>query len=72
MFVSINGFTKDAGIAITRGKEACFFMIDGYDLLMVLEDNIDLNNFLRLRQRLLAEEGTVTIAYNQLDLKRAV
>ena len=72
VFISVNGFTKDAGVAITKGKEACFFMMDGYDLLMVLEDNIDLIHFLRLRQRILAEEGAVTVPYNQLDLKRTV
>ena len=35
------------------------FIIDGYDITMLLEDNIELVEFLRIRQRLLAEEGRV-------------
>ncbi len=57
VFVSINGISKEAAVAITRGKQASFFVIDGYDITMFLEDNIELKLFLRQRQRLLAEEG---------------
>ena len=45
-------------------------MIDGYDLTMALEDNIGLIDLLRIRQRLLAEEGKVILPYSELRLKK--
>jgi len=66
VFVTINGVSKGAVIAITQGKQPDFFVVDGYDLTMMLEDNIDLTTFLRARQRLLAEEGRVIVPFNQL------
>jgi hypothetical protein len=68
VFVSINGVSKEAASAITQGKQANFFTIDGYDLTMLLEDNIDITKFLRTRQRLLAEEGLVIVPFNQLEM----
>lgn len=72
VFLSINGVSSNAARAITRGKQPNFFVVDGYDLLMMLEDNIEMVRFLRLRQRLLAEEGEVVVPFNKLDLNRAV
>jgi hypothetical protein len=67
IFISINGISKPASEAITRGKQPNFFIVDGYDLTMLMEDNIDLKEFLRLRQRLLAEEGEMIVPFNQLS-----
>jgi len=66
VFISVNGVSKDAADAITRGKQPNFFVVDGYDLAMLLEDRISLVDFLRTRQRLLAEEGKVIIPFPQL------
>ncbi len=66
VFVSINGITKEASVAITQGKQPNFFIVDGYDLTMLLEDNMDLASFLRRRQRLLAEEGRVVVPFSEL------
>jgi hypothetical protein len=66
VFVTINGVSKEAAIAITQGKQPNFFVVDGYDLTMLLEDNIDLTTFLRKKQRLLAEEGRVIVPFNQV------
>ncbi|NQS97089.1 MAG: restriction endonuclease [candidate division Zixibacteria bacterium] len=66
VFISINGISKGANTAITKGKQAVFFIADGYDLTMILEDNISLVDFLRLRQRLLADEGNVLVPFNEL------
>ena len=66
VFLSINGVSKDALEAITRGKQPTFFVIDGYDVIMLLEDNMDLTAFLRRRQRLLAEEGRVSVPFGEL------
>jgi len=64
-FLSINGVTADAIAAITQGKQPNFFIMDGYDLLMALGDNFSLAEFLRRRQRLLAEEGRVLVPFNE-------
>jgi hypothetical protein len=66
VFLSINGVSSDAADAITRGKQPNFFIIDGYDIMMLLEDNMDLAMFLRRRQRLLAEEGRVCVSFADL------
>ena len=65
VFLSINGVSRDAQDAITRGKQPNFFVIDGYDIMMLLEDNMDLRTFLRRRQRLLAE-GRVCVPFGEL------
>lgn len=52
--------------AITRGKAPCFFVMDGYDLLMILSEKISLTDFLRMRMRLLAEEGSVCNLFSRL------
>ena len=59
VFVAANGYTNDCLDAITRGKQPNFFLIDGYDLAAVLEDQIDLVTLLRTKLRLLAETGAV-------------
>jgi len=66
VFVSINGISKEAAVAITHGKQASFFVVDGYDITMLLEDNMELTSFLRQRQRLLAEEGCVVVPFSEL------
>ena len=45
MFLSVNGISSDAAIAITTGKQPTFFVMDGYDLLMALNDNVSLADF---------------------------
>lgn len=66
VFVSINGISREGAIAIVQGKQPCFFVIDGYDLMMLLEDNMGLTEFLRKRHRALAEKGKVILPYNEL------
>ena len=69
VFVTINGLSQDAAEAITQGKQPSFFVMNGHDITMLLEDNMSLTDFLRKRQRLLAEEGRVVLLYSEL-LKR--
>lgn len=68
LFISLNGISDEARQAITTGKQPTFFTIDGYDLTMVLSDEVGLIEFLRQRRRLLAEEGTVVVPFPQLWL----
>jgi hypothetical protein len=66
VFIALNGITDEARQAITTGKQATFFVVNGYDLSMILSDSIRLNEFLRQRQRLLAEEGAVVVPFQDL------
>ncbi len=66
VFVALNGASDQAKQAIPRGKQPVFFAVDGYDLMMVLSEEISLIEFFRLRQRLLAEEGLAFVPYGEL------
>ena len=66
VFISINGYTANASDALTRGKQPSFFTMDGYDLTMILSEDMDLPVFLRRRQRILAEEGQVSVTYSRV------
>jgi hypothetical protein len=66
VFIALNGITDQATQAITRGKQPIFFVIDGYDLVMVLSEQTTLLELLRQKQRILAEEGLVFVPYSEL------
>jgi hypothetical protein len=66
VFVALNGITDDAHDALTRGKQPTFFVVNGYDLSMVLSEAVSLVDFLRQRRRLLAEEGLVVIPFRNI------
>jgi hypothetical protein len=66
VFIALNGVSNNARDAITRGKTPCFFVMDGHDLLMILTEKMSLTNFLRMRMRLLAEEGCVSVPFSKL------
>lgn len=57
LFIAIEGFSPAALDAITRGKQANFFLMHGNDLAIVLEGHIALDDLLRAKLRRLAEEG---------------
>lgn len=69
VLIALNGISEPGREAITRGKQPNFFAVDGYDIMMVLQRAIELPDFLRRRQRLLAEEGLVVAPF---DRARAV
>ena len=59
VFISLSGYTDDAVTAITKGKQPNFFLLDGYDLTIALEGQVDLTKILKNKIRRLAEEGNV-------------
>jgi hypothetical protein len=67
VFVAINGISAEARDAITRGKAPSFFVMNGHDLMMILNEAMSLPDFLRRRVRLLAEEGCVCITFSELS-----
>lgn len=62
VFIAVNGISSEAKNAITRGHAANFFVVDGYDITMVLESMVELPELLRWKLRRLAEEGQVFIS----------
>jgi len=66
VFIALNDISAHARDAITRGKAPSFFVINGHDLLMILSEEIALPEFLRMRVRLLAEEGCVCVPFSRL------
>jgi hypothetical protein len=51
---------------VAQGMAPSFFVMDGHDLTMVLNEAISLPEFLRCRVRLLAEEGLVSVPFSEL------
>lgn len=66
LFIALNGCTTQALDAITRGKQPNFFLMDGYDLTMVLEGTLELDTLLKAKIRHLAEEGEVSFSAREL------
>lgn len=66
LFISISGYSEQAKKAIVKGKIPVFFCLDGFDLCMILSEDISLQNFLRIRLRLLTEEGDVFPMYQKV------
>ena len=66
VFISINGFSDEACEAITRGKQPNFFLMEGYDLTAVFQEQIELPILLRMKLRKLTEEGIVYVSAKQL------
>lgn len=67
VFIALNDISSPARDAITRGKAPSFFVMNGYDLLMILREAMSLTDFLRKRVRLLAEEGSVCVPFSKLN-----
>lgn len=53
LFIALNDVTLDARFAITQGKSQSFFVMNGYDLMMILSEAISLTEYLQKRVRLL-------------------
>jgi hypothetical protein len=67
LFIALNGVSDEARHAITQGKSPSFFVMNGYDLFMILSETISLTDFLRKRVRLLAEEGRVCALFTEIQ-----
>jgi hypothetical protein len=66
VFIAVNGITADAEVAIRTGKRPSFFVVNGHDLMVVLQGAMPLDEFLRARVRALAEEGAVVKPFAEL------
>jgi hypothetical protein len=66
VFIALNDVSGEAREAIRQGKRPAFFVMNGYDLMMVLSGGIDLLEYLRARRRLLDEQGRVCVPFSEL------
>jgi hypothetical protein len=66
VLIALNDVSGQARHAITQGKAPSFFVVNGYDLMMILSGAINLTEFLRKRVRLLAEEGQMCVPFSEL------
>ncbi|MCC6178176.1 MAG: restriction endonuclease [Chloroflexi bacterium] len=66
VFIALNDVSTEAREAIRQGKRPAFFVMNGYDLMMILTGAIDLVDFLRARRRLLDEQGLVCLPFAEL------
>jgi hypothetical protein len=66
VFIALNGISTPALHAIAKGKALSFFVINGHDLLMILDGAMCLREFLQKRVRLLAERGSVCVPFAEV------
>ena len=59
VFIAANGFTEKALLAIQKGKQPIFFLIDGTDINNLLCYKQDLLEMLRFKRRAMAEAGDI-------------
>lgn len=62
LFISVNGFSKDAVELHSQGRPVLLLM-DGSDLVAVLEERIDLQDLLRRKRRYAAQTGKILISF---------
>jgi len=64
IFISINGFTKESLYQIKQGKQPSFFLMDGYDLSIILEAQCSLPDLLKHKLRRMCEEGEMLVHFS--------
>lgn len=67
LFISINGFTAEAVTAHSYGKKLMILM-DGMDIMAVLEKRIDLTELLFRKKRAASQKGNIYFKVNEILL----
>ena len=62
LFISINGFSPDAITAFSSGRKLMLLM-DGSDIIAILEERISLPNLLKRNKRAAAQTGNIYLNY---------
>lgn len=65
IFLSINGFSPD-GVAAHQAGGASILLVDGGDLMAVLEERIDFISLLLRKKRYAAQTGGIYLSYYQM------
>jgi len=66
IFISYSGFTKEGLEAFSKGRPTNLIAVTGQDLYFILEGGMPLNQMMRLKARLAAEEGRVYVPVQEL------
>lgn len=66
IFISLSGISEEAKITFARGRRVNCFILDGFDITIILEGQVPLDTLLRAKLRKLAEEGAFYIPASQL------
>ena len=65
VFLSINGFSPD-GVTAHQAGGAAIILMDGGDLMAVLEERIDFTSLLLRKKRYAAQTGSIYFSYHQM------
>lgn len=65
VFLSINGFSQD-GVSAHQAGGAAIILMDGADLMAVLEERIDFTSLLLRKKRHAAQTGSIYLNYYQM------
>jgi len=71
VFISINGYSKDSLYQIKQGKQPTFFLMDGYDVSVILEAQCSLPDLLSYKLRKLCEEGEMLVHFTPETMEKA-
>lgn len=71
IFLSINGFSSD-GVASHQAGGASILLVDGGDLMAVLEERIDFTSLLLRKKRHAARTGQIYRSYHQMVASNGV
>lgn len=67
VFLSINGFSDD-GVSAHESGRAAIFLLDGADLMAVLDERIDFTNLLKRKKQHAARTGKIYLRINELGI----
>lgn len=68
IFISYSGFSSEGLEAFSKGRPTNLIAVSGQDLYFILEGGIALDEMIRLKTRLAAEEGRVYVPVQELKL----
>lgn len=63
IFIAVNGFSKDAPLAVTLGKSLNVLLFDGNDIEWTLHDEHSFTKVLQTKLRYATQYGVIDIAY---------
>ena len=66
IFISYSGFTPEGLEAFSKGRPTNLIAVTGQDLYFILEGGMPLDQMIRLKSRLAAEEGRVYVSVQEL------
>lgn len=65
LFLSIEGFSPE-GVEAFQAKDKVIILMDGSDLMAILEDRIKLAQLISRKKQIAAREGRIFVTYSQM------